>query len=195
MGKRATEPAPVGLVTSDTVQAGANLRRHLVIGAIGLVLIGSLGAGGWYTWTYTSLFHKTAPAKQVPDYSTLPPKEAIKAAQTELQNASTAAEKAAAYNNLGQAYMRNNQPSQAVNAYEQAVGQNNGSSGSSGDIISEIATRSQLVRAYEAAGEKAKAITTLEEIIAILQASNEPQKDRTISRYEADLSYLEGPPK
>lgn len=182
-----------GLVTSDAVLASARLRKRALVGLICLVALVIIGAGGWYVWTYTSLFRKPVPAKTAVDYSKLQPAEAVKAAQQELKDATTTEEKVTAYNNLGQAYMRNNQPSQAVGAYEQAVSQSGSST--SGGSISDVPTLSQLAYAYVAAGDKASAIKTLEQIIAIEKASNEPQKDRIISRYEADLSYLQGPPK
>ena len=192
---REKSSAVEGLVTSDAVQAGARLRKRLMIGGIVLVVLVGFGVGGWYVWKYTGLLRTPAAEKTKTDYSHLSPEAAIQAAQEELKAATTTKEKVTAYSNLGQAYMRNNQPSQAVTAYEQAVQQSGGGSGSTGTsstAIEDVPNLSALAAAYTAAGDDAKAIKTLQQIITILKASNDPNKNRAIARYEADLQYLQG---
>lgn len=177
-----------GVVTGDATQR-SNVRRKLLFGSAGLIVVIGLAAGGWYAWNHTSLLHQPQNNTNTPvDYNKLSPTVAIKAAQAAVDTATTSAEKSAAYSNLGQAYMRNNQPSQAASAFEQTVNQTGGS-------VSDVPNLSQLAYAYVAAGDKAKAIETLQQIIAIEKTSDQLQKDKIISRYEAEVSYLQGPPK
>jgi tetratricopeptide (TPR) repeat protein len=178
MGKRAVEPVPVGLVTSDAVQAGAKLRRRLVVGAASLVILGGMTFGGWYIWAQTSLIQKPA----VIDYTKLTPAAAVKAAQAQVQGAHTSTEKQAAYTALGDAYTRTNQTSQSTAAYQQALTYS----------PDDIPLLENLSDAYVNSGDRVNAVKVLEKLVNAISASNTSNKDRLLLRYQAELTHEQG---
>lgn len=182
MGKRAVEPASMGIVTSDAVQAGAKLRKRLIIGLVTLVVLGALAFGGWYVYAHISLSHK--PIANV-DYAKLSPTAAIEAAKAQVSSASTPTEKREAYTALGDAYNRNGQAAQSAGAYQQALDSTSGGSNYSPD---DIPLLERLSSSYDNAGDTANAIKTLQELIKVINATNPPDKDWLLSRYEAELT-------
>lgn len=186
MGKRA-ESAPEGIVTSDGVRAGAILRTRLFIGLVSCVVILGLAAGGWYVWTQTSLLHKTAPKTKI-DYSKLSPTQAVTAAKGQVATAETPTDKQEAYTALGDAYRSTGQTSQSTAAYQQALTYT--SSGTS--EVDNIQVLERLSSAYEDAGDTANAVSTLQKLISALQSSSISDKDFLLSRYQAELTYVQG---
>lgn len=203
MGKRAAEPASMGIVTSDAVQAGARLRKRLLLGFIVLLVLGGLAFGGWYVYTHTSLLRK--PNAKV-DYTKLSPTAAIEAAKAQVSSASTPAEKREAYTALGDAYSRNGQSTQSAGAYQQALdstsGGSNGSGGNGGGTYSpdDIPLLERLSRSYEDAGDTTNAVATLHKLIDAINAqtpeqinpANPNDKDWLLSRYKAELKHESG---
>jgi tetratricopeptide (TPR) repeat protein len=168
----------MGLVTSDAVQAGAKLRRRLIIGAASLLVLVGIIAGGWYVWTQTSLFRKQATV----DYSKLSPTAAVKAAQAQITSAQTSSEKQAAYTALGDAYSRTDQTSQTEAAYQQAITYS----------PDDIPLLERLSSTYDNAGDTADAIKTLQKLIDAINATNPPDKAWLLSRYQAELKHDKG---
>lgn len=192
MGKRAAEPASVGIVTSDAVQAGARLRKRLLLGFITLVVLGGLGAGGWYVWNKTPLLARLrpVPAKATVDFSKLSPTAAIQAAQAEVRAAQTSTEKQAAYTDLGDAYSKSGDTAQSSTAYQQALTYS----------PKDIPLLERLSRSYEDVGDTADAIKTLHTLIDTINAltpeqinaTNLNEKDWLLSRYKAELKHETG---
>ena len=186
MGKR-PEPAQTGIVTSDGVRAGVMRRRRILIGLVSLLVLAGIGAGGWYAWNNTSLLHNSTPITAV-DYSKLSPAAAVKAAQSQVDTAQTPAEKQAAYTALGDAYTSKGQASQSTAAYQQALTYSSGTSTS----VDDIQILERLSGEYEAAGDKANAISTLQKLIATLNASQIEDKAFLLSRYQGELEFWQG---
>ena len=182
MSRHEPSTIPGGVVTSDATYRG-NFSRKLLLGSAGLVVLVGLGAGGWYAWNHTSLLHTPSGSSNTPvDYTKLSPTAAIKAAQTQVDGAHTSTEKQAAYTALGDAYSRNGQTSQGATAYQQALTY----------TPDDIQLLERLSSTYEDAGDNANAAKTLQKVIDALNASNVPSKDKLLSRYEAELRYVQG---
>lgn len=192
MGKRATEPAPKGLVTSDAVQAGVKLRKRLIIGIVTLIVLAGLGTGGWY-FTQTSSYKRVSPTVKTPALS---PAEAITAAQAKLNVAQSPQDKSHAYTELGQAYMSNNQPEQAVDSYQQALGEASGSSEGSVDgsapTEDQIKVLADLADAYAFTGQISKEVAALQQVAAYLEKSSNPDDRALAARYEKLIAQLQG---
>ena len=174
-------PAAEGLITSDAVTAGARLRRRLLVAIVGIIILAAVGAGVWLVMNKTSLLPGAAPKQHV-DLNTLSPAEAIKAAQDVLNSAHTSTEKQTAYTTLGDTYVRSGQDAKGAQAYQQAL------------VYSpdDIPLLERLSSSYTKAGDTAQAISILQKLIAALQATNIPDKNFLLSRYQGELDYLQG---
>lgn len=188
-----------GLVTSDSIRPLARWRRSVLLIA-GAVAVIAIVAGIWFALTKTALFSPAMPL-QHKDLATLSPSEAIKAAQQEVGTAVTAGQKAAAYMDLGQSYMRASKTPEAIKAYQQAVasssssatggGSGSGASKSSGNPAAELAALAQLATAYTVDDDAARTIATFQKIIAILKQSSDPSLTGQIPKYEAAIQRLQ----
>ena len=169
---------PGGLVTSDAVTAGARLRRRLLLAAGGVLVLVIIGAGVWLVLTKTPVLK--APKQQTA--TQLSPAQVVAVAQAAVQAAHSTSEKRAAYSALGDAYTGNGQAVQGATAYQQAL------TYSPDDIY----LMERLSSAYVNAGDKANAIKTLQKLIPLMQASDIPDKNFLLSRYQGELDYLQG---
>jgi len=174
------KPAP-GVVTSDTVHGGRGKRMGLpvILLAVVIVLAGA-GAG-----LYSALKNKPQPphntAPSAADDALAHPAQAVASAQTALQQATNPAEKAAAYTQLGTAYLNNSQAGKAVDAYNGALATNQA------DTISTLAA---LSNAYIADGQSQQAADALQKLVTALQHSSDASLRSQIPKYQGAITQL-----
>lgn len=177
-------PVPGGLVTSDAVYHGHFVRRIMTAFA-GVVLLAGAGAGTYFAAQKFSQVSNTP--KQQTQIS-VTPAQAIKNAKDELQHAGTSQEKAAAYTHLGDAYFDNQQTKDAVDSYNSALSD----AQSASDTPAQVLALGGLITTYTRAGDTANEIKALEQIIALLQKSTDPDDKRLAFRYQSLLDNLKG---
>ena len=176
-----------GVVTSDAI-IGRSHSLHavkivLLTGAV-IVLV-ALGVFAYKIYIYDPA-HKKSTQSLSPNSNEflLNPDKQIAAAQTELHNAKSPKEKAVAYNDLGQAYLNNKQPSDALSAYSNSLS-------SDASTSNKISALNGLGYAYSRAGQSDKAIATFQQIISIIQASGNDSLKEQIYIYQSAISEIQ----
>ena len=173
-----------GIVTSDAVRAKRLLPKKLplIIGS-GLIIVILI--------LLLVLFMSNMQKPKTPSQTTttIPSivnvKQQLTAAQNALKSAKTPKAIASAYYNLGGAYMNNNQSSQAIAAYDNALNtKNSGNPYQYGSLIG-------LGYAYNMAGQNTNAISTFNKLISLLQQSNDPATQSQISTYQNVVKQLQ----
>ncbi len=178
--KRTSDSA--GIVTSDAVYH-RHAGRKLLLGLLGFVLLAAVIAGTYYGAQKAGLVSVGPPGTSKKQGNTaLSPAQAVADAQAKVSSAKTSTAKQAAYTTLGDAYRNNNQITQSTTAYQEAL------------VYSpdDIQLLERLSGTYEDTGDKGNAITTLQKLITVLNASSIPEKDFLLSRYQAELAYVQG---
>jgi cytochrome c-type biogenesis protein CcmH/NrfG len=172
-----------GVVTGGS--QGLPVSRRVLLLAAGTILLVVLLSGG----AYFAMKHlpATTKANNTNKQQTRTPEQAISDAQSKLQQAKTPTEKAAAYNQLGDAYVANKQTSNAATAYNDAV--SNAQSASDG--ASESLALSNLAALYMQAGDTANEIKAIQALIPLLDKSSNPDDKRLAFRYKSLLASLE----
>jgi tetratricopeptide (TPR) repeat protein len=175
---------PQGLVTSDAVHRGRRIlsKANLLGVGVGLAILLVVAL-----YVYSVLRPKTAatsPAVTTGQRSDtlLHPEKAISSAQVELQQAKSSQQKAAAYVDLGTAYMNNKQTDLAIRAYQSAL---------TSDSSNQVAALTALANAYYLAGQKAQAISTFQTLVQVLQRSNDPMLQAQAAQYQQVIQRLQ----
>lgn len=153
----------------------------LTLAIVALLLV--IGGGAYYIVRYGPLAHKAnAPAANA---ETLTPAQELVAAKEALQAASTPKDAARAHEQLGNAYMANNQPDQAITEYQSAEAT---------DSSEKIQAEGDLVGAYLQSGDKEKAIAAIRQLIPLLQASSDPADHALVPRYQSLILEIQARP-
>ncbi len=176
----AAEKAPGAVVIGSGQSWLAGKRTLLVV--LGVVVVLGIAAGGTYIWLNSRDGKKSTDQTQTNTQQHLTPAQMVAAAQAQVGQADTPTKKQQAYTALGDAYQAAGQSSRSSSAYQQAL------------IYApdDIPLLERLSGEYEDAGDKVNAAKTLQKLIAALQASNIPDKDFLLSRYQAELVYVQG---
>ena len=173
-----------GVITSDAVhQRPKRGKKVLLFGVMAVLVVVALGA-----WTAYALWQKPGDKKASSTVSLSPanpaadPAKTLASAQAQLSKAQTTSEKAAAYSNLGAAYATDNQPSQAISAYQNAVNLDRGS---------DVNTLAALASAYQANNQTSQAISTFQKIVTALQQSKDPTLQAQATAYQGLIQQLQ----
>jgi len=181
-------PKPVlGIVTSDSVHN----RRFITtkFGIIGLViLIVIIAVVGVFLVVHFSINSSNKSqtsantTKKQQNIKTISPLQALNNAQNELKNADTNQQKAAAYNNLGSAYMSNNNVPAAITAYQTAI---------TTDSSTETTSLIGLGYAYYMNGQDSQSISSFQKLVSLLQASSDQYEQGKASQYQVMIQLLQ----
>ncbi len=175
------QPQFPGIVTSDSARprsAGSIIR----LAVVGGVLLGLIGAAGYYVARHTPSDQSQPGAKQ----SQATPAQAVKNAQAVAQQAQSSKAKATAYQNLGAAYLTNGQSAQAIQSYQVALTNTGADSESRATVLSHLAG------AYYEDGNIAQEIVVLQQLVPLLQQSSDPQERALVPRYLGLIQELQG---
>lgn len=170
-----------GVVTSDAVYHRFPWRVVMVV--LGFLAVLLVAGGVYFVATNYHLFSTSNTPTTTTDRKQ-DPAQAVRDAQSALQRADTPAEKATAYNNLGAAYITNNQSSQAVSAYQSALSQNQTGSAKATSL-------SGLANAYLQAGNRQAAADALTQLVAIYQSGTDEQR-ALVPKYQRLIQELQG---
>lgn len=155
---------------------------HLKIASVVLLIL-VLAAGGFLFYCLRMSPAAKQGAMTHTKSEDLTPAQALSAAQTELKAANTSPEKATAYDHLGEAYLQNQNTSQAISTYQSALAADKSAS-------SQLQSLSGLVSAYDQAGQTHQEIATIEQLIVLLQQSNDAASQRAVHRYQDMVANL-----
>ncbi|HEY7348113.1 MAG TPA: tetratricopeptide repeat protein [Ktedonobacterales bacterium] len=175
------------IVTSDAVQGRHWSTRYWRRAGLAVGVLIVLIAGGVVTLRVIrppqpSAPHHQARAAQDPNSALIHPEQGVKDAQAELRKATTQHDKAIAYADLGVAYLNNQQPDQAIAAYQDAIAT---------DSASKVAVLAQLSSAYYANGQTSQAISTMQQLVQLLQQSPDPNMQSQAQQYQKAIAVLE----
>lgn len=181
---RHKQPESVGgIVTSDSVHTQRRPRRNLLFAGGGAIIILVLILV-WLIHAWVSPAQKlpvvhntTAQVNPVTE-----PDRGVTAAKAAAQGARTNEEKLTAYTNLGAAYLNNNQPAEAVGAYQKA----------SAIDANDIDVLTGIAGAYQANGQIAQAIGTYQKLINLFQQSKDQVLVNQIPAYQSLIQELQG---
>lgn len=166
-----------GIITSDTVQAKRDITKKTLFIIIGITVFIILVIGG--VLIGIGIKSKTPSTVTQNQSSSLPSaKQAISAAQTELNSANSSQAKSNAYYDLGSAYLSNGQAAQAITALQDS---------NSKDLGTFVA----LGYAYHMVGNNTQAISSFQQAVAFLQKSNNTQAQDSISKYNNIIQRLQ----
>jgi tetratricopeptide (TPR) repeat protein len=176
---------PEGLVTSDTVQGKRRLPKKLIISMVpGFIVVAAVTGALLY------LAHNHGPSRSRSSQSAtknantslIHPEQGVVDAQSRVNTARTSQEKAAAYADLGAAYINNKQADQAISAYQSAAAI---------DSPYQIPALSGLGYAYAGAGQRAQAISTFQKLVGILKQTDDPHSKQAVINYEYLIQQLQ----
>ena len=180
MSRMDKQPVP-GVITSDAVYHRFPGRTVFIV--LGFVVALVVAGGVYFAAAKYHFLSANNPSPTTPNHKQ-DTAQAVHDAQSALQRADTPAEKAAAYNNLGSAYIANNQSSQAVSAYQSALSQNQTSSVKATSL-------SGLANAYLQAGNRQAAADALTQLVAIYQSGTDEQR-ALVPKYQRLIQELQG---
>lgn len=167
-----------GIVTSDMVATRSRPTAVLLVGVV-LVFVILLCVGGAFYEINVS--HKKSTGSSTSTVSAQA-STYLHAAQNQLGAAHTDQAKAAAYYAIGNADLGAQQPADAVNAYQSALRY----------APNDLQTLEGLATAYQMLGNKAQAITTLHQVVAILQQRTDTTSQYLLGRYRGQITQLQG---
>jgi tetratricopeptide (TPR) repeat protein len=165
-----------GIVTSDSIRSKKLLSKVHIIGIGSGVIILILAA---VSFKYFILNPKTTSQSQ--NLAVTSPKQNVVKAQTELKDANTSKEKASAYYDLGEAYLSNNQPQQAISSYQNAKP----------NVSNELGISIGLGYAYSMTGQTTQAITAFQQVISLLEQSSNPYARNKVPIYQLLVQRLQ----
>ncbi len=171
-----------GIVTSDAVRGKKLLTKRLWLIGAGLIIIILVVAGILYRQYIYKSKTTTPTTKQSQISSLLHTQQALKSAQTELKNAHTPSDKATAYNNLGLAYLSNEQGTEAITDFQNAI---------TTDSSDQLSSLIGLGYAYHEIGQNQKAISAFQEVVNLLQQSTNPVEQSKILEFQNIVKQLQ----